>query len=234
MQAGVGRPRLLLLRHGQGMLGTDDYDRLSQAGQRQSELMGERVRAELGPGWLTWSGALRRHRQTLGRLNAPGVVFIDPALNEYRVDELIRHAIEQAEFLGLVPPDAQAMADPQAYLQTFLRWFPQVLEHWQSAQLNDPVNGSWALFRSRVLRSVRQWQAALEGGHDVAVVTSAGVISTLVSELLGRPLTWQRELNVSLYNASVTELRLTRSGRWQSGALNCVGHLEESSLHTLA
>lgn len=216
------------------MLGTADYDRLSDVGRHQSELMGVRVRAELGPDWWTWSGALRRHRQTLGHLGAPGVVFIDPALNEYRVDELIRRAIEQAHGLGLVAPDEQAMADPQAFLDTFLRWFPQVLDHWQGARLNDPVNGTWLAFRSRVLRSVGQWQLMLADGHSVAVVTSAGVISTVVADLLGQSLDWQRALNVSLYNASVTELRLDGHGRWEVGVLNCVGHLDDLALRTLA
>jgi broad specificity phosphatase PhoE len=72
----------------------------------------------------------------------------------------------------------------------------------------------------------------------VVAVTSAGVISTLAASLLGRDLAWQREFNVTLYNASITELRLDRSpnrpDRWSASRLNCVAHLPPGELHTLA
>lgn len=231
---GSGQGRLLLLRHGQGMLGTEDYDRLSGAGRQQSELLAGRLADELGPGWPAWSGSLKRHRQTLQALGSTGTSFIDPRLNEYRVDELMKRALEQAVELQLELPPEQAFADPVAFLETFLAWFPAVLDHWQRDRLLDPANGTWADFRLRVLAVVGQWQAELAAGRDVVAVTSAGVISTLAAELLGRGLDWQRELNVSLYNASVTELILDRQGQWRLGRVNCVVHLEARGLITLA
>jgi len=65
-------------------------------------------------------------------------------------------------------------------------------------------------------------------------VTSAGVISTLAARLLERDLGWQRALNISLYNASITELHLGPDGRWRAERLNCIGHLPPGELHTLA
>jgi broad specificity phosphatase PhoE len=229
-----GRARLILLRHGQGSLGTDDYDRLSATGLRQSRLLGERLADELGQGWPAWSGSLRRHRQTLDALPARAEAFIDPDLNEYRVDELMKNALAQAVELELEAPPEQAFADPVAFLQTFLDWFPAVLEQWQHGRLVDANNGSWLDFRRRVLAPIERWQSHLQAGRDIVVVSSAGVISTLAAELLGEDDIWQRSLNVSLYNASWTELELQAGGTWRAARLNCVEHLASQGILTLA
>ncbi len=226
--------RLILLRHAQGMLGTDDYDRLSPTGKTQAALLGQRMALVRERAWPVWSGALRRHRQTLGSLAATGVVHIDPCLNEYRVDHLLRSAREQADTLGLRPPPDSAFDNPVRFLETFMAWFPTVLATWQEGGLRDPGNGSWKAFSERVGRAVPVWQRHLKRGRPVVVVTSAGVISTLVAALCGYGLEWQRQCNVSLYNASVTELNWVDAERWEIERLNCVVHLAEQGLQTLA
>lgn len=216
------------------MLGTADYDRLSPLGRRQAARLGQRLADELDGCWPAWSGSLRRQRQTLGALAAPGVVFIDPCLNEYRVDRMIAHALAQADALDLVRPPDQALSDPAGFLDAFLNWFPEVLDRWQRAQLHDPCNGSWLAFHQRVQLPTAGWKARLSRGESIAVVTSAGVISTLVASLCGYDLDWQRRLNVSLYNASVTELKLDEQGGWRHGRVNCVAHLDHGAQRTLA
>lgn len=227
-------PRLFLLRHAQAMLGTSDYDRLSALGQLQARHLGRRMSEKLPRTWLAWSGALKRQRTTLAAIGAPGPAFIDPCLNEYRVDRMVAHALEQAEALRLHHPPAQALADPVAFLELFLDWFPLVIERWQQGALQDSANGTWAAFRQRVLLPVSNWQTHLARGQSVVVVTSAGVISTLAAELAGQGLAWQRQLNVSLYNASVTVLAPVRRGAWKLERVNCVNHLEDQALRTLA
>lgn len=229
-----GQARLVLLRHGQGSLGSEDYDRLSVTGRAQSRLLGERLAAELEQGWPAWSGSLRRHRQTLNALPARAEAYIDPDLNEYRVAELMKNALAQAVELELDVPPEQAFADPVTFLQTFLDWFPGVLERWQNGRLVDADNGSWLDFRRRVLAPIQRWQSHLQAGRDIVVVSSAGVISTLAAELLGEDESWQRSLNVCLYNASWTELQFQPGGSWRASRLNCVEHLSGRGLVTLA
>ncbi len=229
-----GSGYLYLVRHGQGSLGTDDYDRLSCLGQRQSLLLGERLQTELDRPFCAWTGSLRRHRQTLDGLRLVGDELIEPALNEYTVDALIRSAVDQAESLGLQLPDSRAFSEPVRYLATFLEWFPEVLSVWQQGRLDCIHNGSWHAFQSRVLSPVAQWHRQLSAGGSAVVVTSAGVISTIVADLLDEDLVWQRELNVCLYNASVTRLSLNTHGGWQAGPINCIDHLVRPELQTLA
>ena len=227
--------RLYLIRHGQASLGTADYDRLSPLGQRQSRALGQRLREQL-PADLQrpWRGTLKRHHQTLDCLAPAAPPTVDPALNEYTVDGLIQSALAQAIHLGLEPPGDKAFADPKAYLNTFLAWFPEVLSVWQEARLECDHNGTWRAFHSRVLSPLAHWRGEMALGLSPVVVTSAGVISTIVAELLGEDLAWQRELNVSLYNASVTVLELDQARDWAAPVINCVLHLEQSADRTLA
>ena len=55
---------LLLLRHGQGSMGTSDYDQLSELGHRQARSAGARLaRADLTIGQV-WCGGLARQQET--------------------------------------------------------------------------------------------------------------------------------------------------------------------------
>lgn len=223
--------RLILVRHAQGSLGTEDYDRLSERGHSQADDLGEHVRTAYA-GAPVVRGGLRRHRETAERIADRHEV--DEALNEYRVDRLLDAAFDPKSSLGFERPPAEALADPVAYLQTFLDLFPGVLEAWQGERLACPVNGAWAGFDARVRGAgQRLVERAERDGEPVVAVTSAGVISTLAARLLERDLAWQRDLNVALYNASITELERADDGRWRAERINCVAHLPPEQ-HTLA
>jgi len=227
------QPRLLLLRHGQASLGTDDYDRLSDLGRRQAMILGARLESLGVRGCSAVAGSLKRQQQTLDSLGVSGPVSIDESLNEYVVDQLIRSAVEYAHKSGTEVPRQEAFADPKAYLETFLSWFPTVLSMWQAAELYCAHNGRWSDFHARVTSPIPAWREQLSSGQSLIVVSSAGVISTAVSDMLGEDLSWQRSLNVRLYNASLTELILDSDERWRAVRINCVDHLEAEAV-TLA
>ncbi len=226
--------RLVLIRHGQGSLGTDNYDQLSALGYAQSEQLGAYLSTWLDPSSHVVCGHLNRHQQTLDRLGLSSTPHFDPSLNEYAVDRLIRSAIEQADTLGLEVPEDGAFDNPKAYLGTFLRWFPGVLGHWQAERLVCEHNGRWRDFHQRVCSPLNEWHQSVAGGQSVVAITSAGVISTICADAIGAPLTWQRECNVSLYNASISTLSVSASGQWQLEELNAISHFEAASFHTLA
>ncbi|MEM1081245.1 MAG: histidine phosphatase family protein, partial [Pseudomonadota bacterium] len=70
--------------------------------------------------------------------------------------------------------------------------------------------------------------------QPIIAVTSAGVISTMVADLLGYDLAWQRRQNVALYNASVTELVGSPTMGWRLQRFNSIDHLPNPTQHTLA
>ena len=227
--------RLVLVRHGQGSLGTEDYDRLSDVGWVQAKRLGERLNelTSSADDLHVCSGSLKRHHQTVEAMTLPFDAVVDERLNEYRVDQLITAAMAQGGRLGLDVPDESQLADPKAYLDTFLAWFPSVLSEWQSGRLSCAHNGPWDAFYTRVIGVAEAWTEHIAKGRTVVSVTSAGVISTLVAKLMDESLAWQRQCNVTLYNASVTELLFTPSSGWQLIRLNCVEHLTHEQ-HTLA
>jgi len=228
--------RLVLVRHGQGSLGTDNYDRLSPIGWQQSNQLGERLRSSHGQNWHLESGSLVRHQQTVEGMAHPTKIInrINGQLNEYTVDHLIQSALAAAQPLGIsVPPDS-AFANPKAYLETFLEWFPEVLAHWQSGQLVCEQNGLWSAFHQRVTAPITAWRDLVGRGQTIVAVTSAGVISTIIADALSESLDWQRQLNVTLYNASVSELSLGEDGNWRIDVLNCLDHIANPDHHTLA
>lgn len=225
--------RLLLVRHAQGSLGSSDYDQLSATGYRQAEHIAGHIRAIVDAAPMV-RGELKRHRQTADYLHGLGECITDPDLNEYRVDHLLEAAFSRTEELALQPPGPEAMADPVGYLDTFLELFPSVLEAWQAERLHCSVNGCWSAFSGRVDAAGRRLVLMAEESGTVVAVTSAGVISTLAARLLGHDLAWQRHLNVTLYNASVTELRQAGTGQWSAARINCIAHLPPGALHTLA
>lgn len=223
--------RLVLARHAQGSLGTADYDRLSSTGHVQARRLAERIRAA-GPTFVA-RGGLNRHRETAEHCDVDARWRVDPGLDEYRVDRLLEAAFRPPAPLAAEAPPAAAQQDPAAYLDVFLRLFPRVLEAWQTERLDCDTNGRWSAFRSRVDAAGARLTEALAEHRVVVAVTSAGVISTMVAGLLQRDLGWQRALNVSLYNASVTELVRSSAGTWEAGRVNCTDHLDDD-LRTLA
>lgn len=236
MSASVGdEPRLVLVRHGQASLGTEDYDRLSECGHRQALRIADDLTGGARSGAALWSGTLLRHRQTMAPIVGVGEndVRCTDDLNEFSTQGLVRAALGHADRLGLAVPPREQLADPVTHLEVLLAWFPAVMAAWQEDHLQDPVVGSWSAFRQRVLRPIDEWAASLRCGRSVIVVSSAGVIATLVAALAGRDLAWQRRLAVSLYNASISELALVE-GAWRIERCNCTRHLEADGLRTLA
>ena len=78
---------LYLVRHGQASFGADDYDQLSELGQRQSERLG-RYWAERGLRFdAVITGTLKRHEQTWQGIARGAALELQPlrwpGLNEY-------------------------------------------------------------------------------------------------------------------------------------------------------
>jgi hypothetical protein len=73
---------LLLVRHGQGSMGTADYDQLSELGHRQARAAGARlVRADLSISQV-WCGGLARQQETARAVLAE----LDRPLRDLRTD----------------------------------------------------------------------------------------------------------------------------------------------------
>ncbi len=212
---------LLLVRHGQGSLGTSNYDELSELGHRQSRLVGARLaRADLRVS-QAWCGALARQRDTARTVLAelglpPGELRTDDRLDEY--DHLGVLAADRAGDLPAADragdlPAASRAGDPFASAVT-----PESRLALQSAL--DEAIGRWiqggdgypephSAFTARVEAMIAELTA--QPGTTMAV-TSAGVIAVACARLTGLPADRWPALARVVVNTSVTRLITGRTG----------------------
>lgn len=187
---------ITLIRHGQANTGARseaDYDRLSDLGRRQARWLGEYL-SDSGGYARVISGGLNRQRQTAEALNRDGrPLLIDPRLNELDYFGL-------SEFLtrkrGVPFPENAA---------EFAAHVVQVLDVWRNEPLAEGLE-RYDDFRARILGAAR----AAAGGADerVVLVTSTGVIATLIAIALGLDTVAKARLFLRVMNTSVHRFEL--------------------------
>ena len=189
---------LLLVRHGQASLGTEDYDRLSDVGRRQAEILGARLaRTDLTIDRVV-SGALRRQRDTaqavLAALGRPGSQLrTDGRLDEYdHVEVMARHTTE-VTFATATASGAAGRALQSTLEEAIGRWISGETDYTESHDA----------FIERVLDVAGHLVA--EPGGTVAV-TSGGVIAAFCAQALGLPEDRWPSLARLLVNASITKV----------------------------
>jgi len=188
---------LYLVRHGQASFGSDDYDRLSPLGQRQSLRLGEHWRAHGLHFDAVYTGTLLRQRQTWAGIAQGLGSSLEPhewpELNEYDsaalIDALHAH------------PSAPAHT-PQGYREHF-RLLRDALRQWSAGVLTPRGMGSHADFVAGV-NAVLERVRTLHTGR-VLIVSSGGPIATAVGQVLGTTPETAIELNLRLRNTALTE-----------------------------
>jgi broad specificity phosphatase PhoE len=194
---------LLLVRHGQGSVGTSNYDQLSERGRRQSRLVGARLaRADLQVS-QTWCGALARQRETADAVLAELGLPMDGLHVDARLDEYDHLGILAADGTG--DPFASAVT-PQARraLQSVL---DEAIVRWIAGGTDYPE--PHRDFTARVDAAVAEL-TALPG--TTMAVTSAGVIGVACARLTGLPADRWPALARVVVNTSITKLITGRTG----------------------
>jgi broad specificity phosphatase PhoE len=213
---------LYLVRHGQASFGADDYDQLSELGQRQGERLG-RHWAERGLAFdAVILGTLRRHRQTWDAI-ASGSGWQHqplawPGLNEYDSEAVIRSIYTQA----LERPDT-----PELYRHHF-RLLRDGLAQWMAGTVSPRGMPSYPEFVAGVtsaLDHVRQQHH----GQRVLIVSSGGPIATAVGHVLGLSPERTIDLNMRIRNSAVTEFQFSPK-RHTLLTYNTLPHLDQPEM----
>ena len=214
---------LYLVRHGQASFGADDYDQLSDLGQRQSQRLGQYLRARHGDAWgldAVLTGTLRRQRQTWegiaagAGLDTPRTEW--PGLNEYD-----SHAV-----IAAIHPEPLPKPDtPELYRQHF-RLLREGLQAWMDGRVQPVGMPSYADFLAGVIGALDHVRG-LRGGENnrVMIVSSGGPIATAVGHVLGAPTSTSIELNLRIRNSAVTEFQFNPK-RHQLLTYNTLPHLD--------
>lgn len=224
-------PIVTLIRHGQA--GTrDDYDVLSEIGDRQARLLGDWLKARSPRFDAVLSGELQRQRQTaaLAFDGAAADIQVDPGWNEFDLDTV---------FDAYVPRLAEA--DPGfgvrygALQEEIARGGTAIHREWRPA--DSEVVIAWVMGRFGEIDGVESWQAfrervkgalrSLDGMKDnarVVVFTSALPTGIVVAEALGLDPGWVLRLAATTHNTGITVIRMA-NGKVDLVSFNATGHL---------
>ena len=215
---------LYLVRHGQASFGAEDYDNLSELGQRQSVRLGEYWRDKGLKFDAVLVGTLKRHAQTLAGITegmataAPGrpkqgtapsegsdvrdatsvgATLQWPGLNEY----------DSAAVIGAIHPGKLEKPDtPEMYRHHF-RLLRDGLTQWMNGVVSPKGMPTYPEFLRGVTSALDHVRKTHEG--NVLIVSSGGPISTAVGHILGTTPEVTIELNLRIRNASITEFAYT-------------------------
>ncbi len=212
---------LYLVRHGQASFGADDYDQLSELGERQSRQLGAYFRDRGRQFEAVITGSLKRHHQTWqgiceGLNHADPQALVWPGLNEYDSHAVI-HAIHPEP---LAKPDT-----PELYKHHFglLR---KGLQAWMRGQSQPQGMPTYPEFVLGVTSALAHVQAQHSG--DVLLVSSGGPIATAVGQVLQTPAEVTIELNMRIRNTAVCEMHYTPK-RLSLVSHNTINHLDDQA-----
>lgn len=222
--------RLLLVRHGKAADHWNDYDHLSEAGARQAEHLAQRLLREETVLAAAYHGTMRRQRQTaevVARVFAEaGRPF--PALRELPgLDEIHPGVVDAAllaeEDLAVrehvtawITGKAKGTRETRSFLFAAFQRFAR-----------DELAGDfekYPVFHARVTTALAA-MVDVERGTAVAF-TSGGFIATAAGFAIQAALDPTLRLMATLENASLTEIRHSRSrDAFSLVRLNDVGHV---------
>jgi len=234
--------KLLVIRHGQARLFTDNYDRLSELGVRQAECLGE---------WFVqrgivldemYAGTLTRQQETASAVSkviqAAGVAVPElktlAGLNEYPADEIMRQLVPElrgsSSEIDRLAEEYDQADDYDSRYRSLHQLLTMIMQRWIKGDYNrgDSLM-SWKEFSGAVRMALAEAMQMSGSGKTVALFTSGGPIGISVQTALDAPELQAAELNWRIYNCSVT--RFTFSGeRVSMDAFNETAHLPQDML----
>ena len=201
---------ITLIRHGQAnthATTAEAYDRLSDLGGQQARWLGEYLRDTQASFDHVWAGDMSRHLATASGMghDAPR---IDPRLNEFDYFTIARLAELEKDL-----PAPQSSED-------FARNIPQLMEFWRDDALPDAPE-RFQDFEDRAQGAIDD---ILRQGGRALVVTSGGLISMVLRQVLRLEIPEMTRLMFLLRNSSVTEIEYVH-GHLMLSVYNAVPHL---------
>lgn len=198
---------IYLIRHGQASFGKADYDKLSELGVEQSQVLGRSLRARLPVVDAVYSGAMRRHRQTaeycMAGMDTQHEVRIRGGFNEFDHQQMLEcHKPIYSNRLLMMADLARTLNPKRAFQQVF----EEAAARWVSGQYDHEYVESWPAFRARCVQAVQD--VAFESGKSKTslVFTSGGPITAICQHLLQIPDVHVFALNRTLANAAITKI----------------------------
>ena len=200
---------IYLIRHGQASFGEANYDRLSELGCRQAEMLGEYFERRDIRFDAVYTGTLERQRKTaalaLGRQISPQGHQVDARFNEIdnegQLNTITPILLDQN-------PELRAWADAAHHSsKDYQKLLERVFNYWvASGERGIDSLQTWPEYRDGVRDALTQVMGAQGSGTTTAIVTSGGTIATIVAQVLGVSGSGVYQFYEPVINCSVTEL----------------------------
>ncbi|MFT4520260.1 MAG: broad specificity phosphatase PhoE [Halioglobus sp.] len=199
---------IYLIRHGQASFGSENYDKLSELGCRQADIVGEYLR-DCGIHLdAAYSGDLSRQHETAQRALAsqPGEVShtVDPRFNEIQNEEQIEYLMPQV--LERSPEIRALVAKGFSSSKDYQKLIDAVFNFWVSPECDEPKIQSWADFSGGARDALHKVMAEQGSGKTIGIFTSGGTLATLVAQVIGLGGEDTYQLYEPIMNCSVTQL----------------------------
>jgi broad specificity phosphatase PhoE len=235
--------RLFLVRHAQASFLSQNYDKLSDLGERQSRLLGEywvRHRVMFD---RVCTGPAIRHRQTARiageAYRRVGLEFPEPVIlkefDEFQGEAVLARSLPQLlahnQKINELHDAMQNSGDEIEKRANFQRLFEAVISMWVHGEIAPESVESWQEFCARVNRGLTTFLANSWKGEMAVIFTSSGPLSAAVERALH--LSAQDTLQIAWMsrNCSFSEF-LFSSDRFTLSTFNSFPHLDDDLLLT--
>lgn len=220
---------IYLIRHGQASFGQENYDQLSELGEKQASRLGQVLSKRLPKFDAVCLGTMLRHQQTAANclaefgheLDAVNPRY-DAGWNEYDHQDIL--AQFRPEFATAESMTAHIREQPNPK-RAFEKDFNDAVNRWIGGQHDEDYVEPWSAYTTRVHEALNNTLNEHPDARNIAVFTSGGPISLVSQHLLGVDQEKIMQMNWTLMNCGVTKLVSTASRLFIS-SLNEHTHFE--------
>ena len=234
---------MTLVRHGQASFLQNNYDKLSERGELQAQILGEYWLRTGATFDQVYQGPASRHLRTADLVAAvyrkAGAAWPDaitlPELDEYAGIKVVRTFLpglmETHEDIRALEAEFRQAGEQDVAFRLYDKLFARITRMWVNEELDSPDLEPWKDFCARIDRGIAIIRSAAGKNARIAVFTSGGVIAATVRQALDLSPERTLELSWTSRNASYTEL-LFSPERFSLASFNNHPHLEDADLLT--
>jgi broad specificity phosphatase PhoE len=221
---------IYFIRHAQASFGAAEYDKISELGLRQAEILGQYF-AELGLTFdAVYCGAMERHIITAQRVisrssegNGDHPLRVTVEFNEYDSSAVVKSQI--SDMIREDPSLSEALPKIYTDQRSFQQIFEKAVFRWISGKYDLQGVETWRTFTQRVRTGIRKVMDENGQKKRLAVFTSGGPLSAALQMALGLSDEETIRLSWQIRNASVSTFKYNRE-RITLSSFNSVAHLE--------
>lgn len=232
--------KLYFFRHAQASFMADNYDKLSEHGEKQSEELGKYlVRKEFHFDKI-FVGPLERQKKTFEivsniyskhNITIPEPVFVEE-LREHSGPRAMRYVFPKLKETNLEIKKLLQIADenPKLKKRNHLLVFQHFMDEWAEGNIEVPEVDSWVTFRKNVKVGLEHILANTGKGETIGAFTSGGTISAITAEALAiKEERTVATMNFSVRNTSFTSFLFSQN-KFNLLSFNELPHLEKEMI----